>query len=98
MANHSAVSLAFWIGFLTGFGCAFAGIVVADRRHRAKPRTVIDYGDIRVFEDGNQWCALRGENLQEGEAAFGDTPMQAIGEFLKKYPASVPSSVSRETL
>lgn len=35
----------------------------------------------RVFPDGNQWCALYGENLQEGVAGFGDTPAQASVQF-----------------
>jgi len=35
----------------------------------------------RMFPDGNQWCALYGENLQEGVAGFGDTPEQAAIAF-----------------
>lgn len=35
------------------------------------------YMKPRVFKDGNKWCALLGENLMEGIAAFGDTPRQA---------------------
>jgi hypothetical protein len=35
----------------------------------------------RVFPDGNQWCALYGENLQDGVCAFGDTPAQASHQF-----------------
>lgn len=31
--------------------------------------------------DGNQWCALYGENLQEGVAGFGDSPAHAMREF-----------------
>lgn len=31
--------------------------------------------------DGNQWCALYGENLQEGVAGFGDTPAKAAEAF-----------------
>ncbi len=31
--------------------------------------------------DGNQWCALYGENLQEGVAGFGDTPEKAAVQF-----------------
>jgi len=32
----------------------------------------------KLFKDGNQWCVLYGENLQEGVAGFGDTANQAI--------------------
>ena len=31
--------------------------------------------------DGNQWCALYGENLQDGVAGFGDTPAKATLAF-----------------
>jgi hypothetical protein len=34
-----------------------------------------------IFKDGNQWCALYGENLQEGVAGFGDTPWLACQAF-----------------
>jgi len=26
--------------------------------------------EIRIFKDGDQWCALRGTDLQEGESGF----------------------------
>lgn len=35
----------------------------------------------RVFLDGNKWCALDGENLQEGVCGFGDTPDAACRQF-----------------
>jgi len=35
----------------------------------------------RVFPDGNQWCALYGDNLQEGVCGFGDTPAKAATAF-----------------
>ena len=31
--------------------------------------------------DGNQWCALYGENLQDGLAGFGDSPSEAMFQF-----------------
>ncbi|WP_143192374.1 hypothetical protein [Paenibacillus sp. P32E] len=31
--------------------------------------------------DGDQWCALYGENIQEGIAGFGDTPELAYRNF-----------------
>jgi hypothetical protein len=34
-----------------------------------------------VFPDGNAWCALYGENIQEGVAGFGDTPQAAAADF-----------------
>ena len=35
----------------------------------------------RLFIDGNQWCALYGENLQDGVAGFGDSPAKAMWDF-----------------
>lgn len=35
----------------------------------------------KMFPDGNQWCALYGDNLQEGVAGFGDTPYKAQCDF-----------------
>jgi hypothetical protein len=35
----------------------------------------------RVYPDGNQWCALYGDNLQEGVCGFGDTPAKAAEAF-----------------
>ena len=31
--------------------------------------------------DGNQWCALYGDNLQDGVAGFGDSPDAAYRAF-----------------
>lgn len=31
-----------------------------------------------VFQDGNQWCVLYGQNLQDGIVGFGDTPYRAM--------------------
>lgn len=33
--------------------------------------------------DGNQWCVLYGDNLQDGVAGFGDTPYLAVLDFTK---------------
>lgn len=35
----------------------------------------------RLFKDGNAWCALYGENLQEGISGFGPTPAKALWAF-----------------
>lgn len=36
---------------------------------------------IKPFKDGNQWCFLYGENIQEGVCGFGDTIYKAAWEF-----------------
>lgn len=35
--------------------------------------------------DGNQWCVLYGENLQDGVAGFGDTAFEAVLAFNKEW-------------
>lgn len=35
----------------------------------------------KLSKDGNQWCALYGENLQEGVAGFGNSPDGAMRDF-----------------
>lgn len=35
----------------------------------------------KLYRDGNQWCVLYGENIQEGIAGFGDTPNKAIFDW-----------------
>jgi hypothetical protein len=39
----------------------------------------------RVFIDGNKWCVLYGENLQDGVAGFGDSPILAVYDFNKAW-------------
>ena len=34
-----------------------------------------------LYPDGNMWCALYGENLQDGLAGFGNTPEGAMADF-----------------
>ena len=35
----------------------------------------------RLFKDGDMWCALFGDNLQEGVAGFGENPGKAMWAF-----------------
>lgn len=37
----------------------------------------------KIFKDGDSWCCLYGENLQEGVAGFGENPMNAVYNFWK---------------
>jgi len=39
----------------------------------------------RLFPDGNMWCALYGENLQEGVCGFGKTPEGAMADFDRNF-------------
>ena len=35
----------------------------------------------KIYPDGNKWCALYGDNIQEGVCGFGDTPANAAYDF-----------------
>lgn len=41
-----------------------------------------------LSKDGNKWCALYGDNLQEGICGFGDSPSDAMYNFDKNWRAS----------
>ena len=43
----------------------------------------------KVFMDGKQWCALYGEDLMQGVAAFGETPAKACEAFDKIWREGV---------
>lgn len=43
----------------------------------------------KLFVDGNRWCALYGNNLQEGIAGFGPTPAEACANFDKAFRTDV---------
>ena len=39
----------------------------------------------QLYRDGNKWCALYGDDLQNGIAGFGDTPVEAMNDFDRCY-------------
>lgn len=43
----------------------------------------------RIFIDGNKWCALYGDNLQDGVAGFGDSPEQTYRNFDENWCAKL---------
>jgi hypothetical protein len=45
----------------------------------------------KLYVDGNQWCALLGDNLQDGVAGFGDSPAEAMWDFDKQWFAKLPT-------
>ena len=44
----------------------------------------------RLFRDGNQWCALLGENIQDGAVGFGDSPDAAMLAFDEAWREKLP--------
>ena len=59
-----------------------------DERNKERPFLLLK---PRVFIDGNKWCALYGENLQDGVAGFGDSPELAAQDFDRNWLAPLPS-------
>ena len=47
-----------------------------------------------ISVDGNQWCALYGDNLQDGVAGFGDSPDDAMADFDRNWKAKLLTSGS----
>src|SRR5208283_992183 len=39
----------------------------------------------RLFLDGDRWCALFGENIQDGVAGFGSSPARAYADFDRNW-------------
>ncbi len=38
----------------------------------------MDIVEIKISLDGDKWCALVGDNLQDGVGGFADSPVDAI--------------------
>ena len=39
----------------------------------------------KIFIDGDQWCVLYGDNIQDGICGFGESPRLAIFDFNKSF-------------
>lgn len=48
----------------------------------------------RIFIDGNSWCVLYGENVQDGVVGFGSTPRLAVYDFNKAWDRSIEQVVA----
>lgn len=48
----------------------------------------------RLSIDGNQWCALYGDNLQDGVAGFGDSPYAAMQDFNRNWFAKLATGAT----
>ena len=45
----------------------------------------------KIYIDGNQWCALYGENIQDGVCGFGDSPEKAFEDFNVNWKSKLPN-------
>lgn len=60
-----------------------------DRQHELKMSILYEQAEYNLFsmlkphisKDGDKWCVLYGDNLQDGVAGFGDTPHEAVIDF-----------------
>jgi hypothetical protein len=49
--------------------------------------------------DGTMWCALYGDNLQEGVAGFGETPEEAMLAFdLAWFTQKTPEAIRKSSV
>lgn len=39
----------------------------------------------KISQDGNRWCMLYGDNIQDGVVGFGDTPVKAAIDFDEQW-------------
>lgn len=51
---------------------------------------------IKLSLDGNEWCALIGENLQVGIAGFGATKSDALNALITAIEEQDDDSTSKE--
>lgn len=57
-----------------------------EQKHTAEE--VLIKAGLKPYKDGDQWCVLLGDNIQEGICGFGDTIEDALYRFLKDLIAS----------
>ena len=43
----------------------------------------------KLSRDGNQWCALLGDDLQSGICGFGDSPADAMWDFDREWSKKI---------
>lgn len=46
----------------------------------------------RMFIDGDSWCVMYGENVQDAVCGFGASPAEAIADFNRAWFASLPEN------
>lgn len=52
----------------------------------------IEAFNLKPYIDGNQWCILLGENIQDGIFGCGDSPFLAINDFNNQMYKSLKKS------
>lgn len=52
------------------------------KEHSMSAEEVLARAGLKPYKDGNKWCILVGDNIQEGICGFGDTIDEALYQFL----------------
>lgn len=65
---------------------------LANAQEEGRPSLQLQ-ANLRIGIDGDHWCVLYGENLQDGVAGFGKSPHEAFVDFDKNFFAKLPSKV-----
>ena len=78
MANNIEIDFSYAQQAWQEAGGHFTGTAVEWRR----PSVIFH---PRLFVDGNKYCALFGDNLQDGCGGFGNTPDEAMRDFDKNW-------------
>lgn len=63
--------------------CSVAGAAIQVAAASHERPSVLYRPSLTV--DGNQWCAIYGENLQDGVAGFGNSPADAMWDFDRNW-------------
>ena len=50
----------------------------------------------KLYIDGNQWCALYGDNMQDGVVGFGDSPALAMADFNRSWIERLARAQAKE--
>lgn len=50
----------------------------------------------KIFMDGDKYCVLYGDDIQNGIAGFGDTPTLAVYDFNKAWRNGVKCDTKRQ--
>lgn len=93
------MALNFWIGSKHKGDCVYTDksdegchlCQDAEREYYPKHKALLEPSKagpqilITLSKDGDKWCALIGENLQEGFSGFGDTPREATNNLISEW-------------
>ncbi len=78
------------------FEIAMRGFTFAGQNIQSETESAFNYLRPKMVRDGNQWCALYGEDIQSGVCGFGDSPQLAKEEFDRAWHKKIEREVCGE--